>query len=52
MIDYKQKIQALRDEWVTAPSDKRKMIEIRAKLLKIAYAKSQGVKYTEIEGLL
>ena len=52
MIDYQSKIQALRDEWVTAPSDKKKMIEIRGKLLKIAYAKSKGFDYSEVEGLL
>jgi hypothetical protein len=51
MNDYKQKIEALRKEWLDSPDD-RKMIEIRAKLLKIAWAKSKGVSIEQVEGLL
>jgi hypothetical protein len=51
-MNYQSKIQALRDEYKTALPENRKMIEIRAKLLKIAWAKSQKLPIEQIEVLI
>lgn len=41
-LDYQNKIQSLRKKWKAAHSSDKKLIEVRAKLLKLAYAKAQS----------